>query len=120
MLRGIEIYKGKRIFYGMGSLFWQVGGPQWWPDAWYDGVVAVGKYREGHESEIQLHPISLQDQPGQTRPRSLQGTPQLASGGTAHRILENLRRMSAQYGTKIAIDGDMGIIRIGAEGSPES
>lgn len=115
VLRGIEIYKGKPIFYGMGSLFFQLGDMGYhWPQAWYDSVVAVSRYRDGHLSELRLYPISLNDPPGKPIPRSLQGTPRLAAPKAAHRILQRLQRISAQYGTDILVENDMGIIRVDA------
>lgn len=112
VLRGIEIYKGKPIFYGMGSLFFQLGDlgiPL--PQTWYHSVVAVSKYRGGHVSEVRLYPISLKIPPGQPLPRSLDGTPRLASPHAARQILERLQQSSAHYGTKIVIQNNIGIIR---------
>ena len=112
VLRGIEIYQGKPIFYGMGSLFFQLGdlGIQF-PPTWYDSVVAVSEYRGSHVSEMRLYPISLNEPPGHPPLRSLEGTPRLASPDGARHILERLQHASAQYGTKIAIQNNIGIIR---------
>lgn len=112
VLRGIEIYQGKPIFYGMGSLFFQLGdlGIQL-PQTWYDSVVAVSQYRGGQVSEVRLYPISLNPPAGQPLPRTLEGTPRLASPRAARHILETLQQASAQYGTTIAIRDGIGIIR---------
>ncbi len=112
VLRGIEIYKGKPIFYGMGSLFFQLRDLDiQFPPPWYESIVAVNQYRGGHLSEVRLYPISLSAPPGQPVLRSLEGTPRLASPRTARQVLESLQQASSRYGTKIAIQNGIGIIR---------
>jgi poly-gamma-glutamate synthesis protein (capsule biosynthesis protein) len=68
VLRGIEIYKGKPIFYGLGSLFFEVDLFKW-PADWYDSAVAVTKYRNGSAAEVRLYPVLLRA-PGGVEPRS--------------------------------------------------
>jgi len=41
-----------------------------------------------------------------------EGRPVVADGENAGRILERLRRLSAEYGTKIDVDGGIGIVRL--------
>ena len=110
-LRGIEIYKGRPIFYGLGSLFFDIRIPGLdLPPAWFDSVVALSTFRDGRVSEIRLYPIVLR-RGGEDAPRGIAGAPRLAKGADARRILAELQRQSAPYGTQIIVQGDIGVIR---------
>lgn len=141
-LRGIEIYKGRPILYGMGVFFIsadvkmlqetafrvfpdstghapppappqpgvspravRAGGN---PASWYDGVVAVTNYDNGTAKSVTLYPLDV----GNTNDPARRGIPHLADAPTAQRILSNLQRDSAPFGTKIMIEGSVGVIRI--------
>ena len=136
-LRGIEIYKGKPILYGMGVFFIKgeikalqetafrvfpdstghappprpaersvrAGGN---PASWYDGVVAVTDFEDGKAKTVRLYPLDV----GNTYEPARRGNPHLADPETAQRILSNLQRDSAPFGTKIVIEGSVGVIRI--------
>jgi poly-gamma-glutamate synthesis protein (capsule biosynthesis protein) len=108
VLRGIEIYNGKPIFYGLGSLFFELGRD--WPREWFDSAVAVSEFRGGRVAEVRLYPIVL-GAPVEARARLEQGVPHLATGADARRVLEALQRASQRYGTRIQIEGAVGIIR---------
>jgi hypothetical protein len=114
-LLGVEIYKGRPIFYGMGSLMFQVGDKNrqfrgfTLPEAWYDGAVAVSQYERGRVATIRLYPFvqNLADD-------RLQGTPRSPSHDDAQRILKRIQAASTQFGTRIDIEGDVGVIRVAA------
>ena len=137
-LRGIEIYKGKPILYGMGlfTLRAMIKASQEtvfraWPDAtghapkpgasggsgggggtppkWLQGVVAAVDYAaDGREQAVRLYPIDLQH----TAEGGTRGVPHLAKGDVAAQILADLQTDSMPFGTQIEIEGDMGVIRI--------
>lgn len=137
-LRGVEIYKGRPIFYGQGVFFIKgeikalqetalkvfpdpVTGkapapkpeersvrPGGNPASWYDSMVAVTDFDNGAAKVIRLYPLDV----GNTYDRSRRGNPQLADPQNARRILANLQRDSAPFGTRIEIDGSVGVIRI--------
>lgn len=115
-LLGVEIYKGRPIFYGMGSLMFQVGDKHrqfrgfTLPEAWYDGAVAVSEYKAGRVAVIRIHPFvqNLEDD-------RLLGTPKSPSHEDAQRILKRIQAASVQFGTKIDIEGDVGVIRVAAK-----
>jgi poly-gamma-glutamate synthesis protein (capsule biosynthesis protein) len=143
-LRGIEIYKGRPIFYGMGVFFIngeikrsQQDAFQAFPDprtgkaptpepaeksvpagksvtpggnpaSWYDGLVAAVDYHDGRATRVRLYPLDV----GNTYDVTRRGIPHLADPQTARRILENLQKWSAPFGTHITIDGSVGIISI--------
>ncbi len=136
-LRGVEIYKGKPVLYGLGAFFLngeikaiQQTALQVWPDAsghapppapeersvrhggnppsWYDGVVAVTEFEDGRPRLLKLYPLDL----GNTYDRTRRGIPHLADPANARRILEALQADSRPFGTKIDIDGSVGLVRI--------
>jgi poly-gamma-glutamate synthesis protein (capsule biosynthesis protein) len=117
IIGGIEIFKGRPIFYGLGSLFLDFGGDRvldapsgekiYVPDSWFDGVVPVCTFTAGRLKRIDLHPIVLESRAGE---RS--GSPSLAHGDRARSILQKLQELSAPFGTKIDIVGDIGVITV--------
>jgi poly-gamma-glutamate capsule biosynthesis protein CapA/YwtB (metallophosphatase superfamily) len=138
VLHGVEIYKGKPIFYGLASFFFEMElghvtnpdnleeinldmtpltYPEYvrsrfpgFPRDWFDSVVAVSEFRGGQVREIRLYPLTL------TRDRGPiphpQGMPKPATGDDARRILAELERDSAPFGTKITIENNVGIIKV--------
>ncbi len=116
VLGGIEIYKGKPIFYSLGSLFFEFGGTRSYKvpggmllrfsDAWFQTAVPVVTYRRGEVSEIRLYPMSIESSHAPT-----DGRPRPADPEEARQILLRLRAMSAVYGTRIEIANGVGIIR---------
>jgi poly-gamma-glutamate capsule biosynthesis protein CapA/YwtB (metallophosphatase superfamily) len=137
VLRGIEIYKGRPIFYGLGSFFDDLeldrAPPQHEtflkmglnPDEvtyseylnirfkggaipGLESVVAITDFDGDHLKQVRLYPILL------NRPGHQLGIPYLAPPEQARKILQNLIDMSAQFGTHIDIEGSVGIIRLPA------
>ncbi len=116
VLGGIEIYKGKPIFYGLGSLFFDFHGKRTYitptgqtmrfPDAWYETVIPVTRYAHGKLAEIRLYPFAIDSTDGPSG-----GMPKVAPPAEAKIILENLKTMSAAFGTHIGIENGVGVIR---------
>jgi poly-gamma-glutamate synthesis protein (capsule biosynthesis protein) len=114
-LGGIEIYRGRPIYYSLGSLFLLFCGDRTYrgpdgqikqlPDEWYETVVPVARFERGQLAEIQLHPAVIQSQPG-----PLCSVPRPADRTEARRILERIRERSTPFGTEIVIRGNLGII----------
>jgi poly-gamma-glutamate synthesis protein (capsule biosynthesis protein) len=118
VLRGIEIYKGKPIFYGLGEFFRQMDvvglaglgrgrGDENSPPIKYDSIVALTRYEGGRVAEIRLHPLELTDDVRMAR----RGIPRTASAAGAQRILSRLQKLSAPLGTTITVEGNIGVIR---------
>jgi hypothetical protein len=115
VLGGIEIYKGKPIFYSLGSLFFDFRGKRTYttptgqvmnfPDGFFQTVIPVTRYAHGKIDEIRLYPFAIQV----GGPAG--GMPRPAAPDEARRILENLKSMSAAFGTKISIQNGIGVIR---------
>jgi poly-gamma-glutamate capsule biosynthesis protein CapA/YwtB (metallophosphatase superfamily) len=139
VLRGVEIYKGKPIFYGLGDFFremdWTVADlgryrsvgadllatdktdaevaveswsrPQLRQAINFESMIAGSRYDDGRLVEIRLHPTELRHE----GPISRNGIPRIAPPEIARRILERVQALS-KLGTTIAIDGNVGVIRV--------
>ena len=137
ILRGIEIYKGKPIFYSLGNfammnnsldavpadMYEQYGvapgsatvpellqarGERSFSDPrLYESVIAISRYEGGRVAEIRLYPIDL----GATEQGAGRGVPRMADAAFGRRILERLQRLSEPFGTTITIEKGIGIIR---------
>jgi poly-gamma-glutamate synthesis protein (capsule biosynthesis protein) len=141
--RGIEVYNGKPIVYGLGNFIIQndtvarvpqdamvVHGlaydstpadfydarrppaarrPSDGTDPHYQSAVVVVSFKGDTLREIALHPIEF----GHGLPRSQAGRPVLATGAGARETLERFQRLSAPFGTQVAIEGDTGVVRPG-------
>jgi poly-gamma-glutamate synthesis protein (capsule biosynthesis protein) len=146
LLRGIEIYKGKPIFYGVASFSFSgrsgglgnagrggqppapaqpttsaqpprpptqpsneylrplPGGGE--PLSMWECIFATTEWAGGKLKEIRIYPIDLSaagDKP--------KGPSAFASPALAKKILEEMRRISAPFGTNVQIEGEVGIIR---------
>lgn len=115
VLNGIEIYKGKPIFYSLGSLFFPFGQRRTFitaagekltlPDESFESVVPVTTYQHGKVSEIRLYPIAIDASAGPAA-----GSPFLAPPEQARRILERVKSFSLRFGTEMRIENGMGLI----------
>jgi poly-gamma-glutamate synthesis protein (capsule biosynthesis protein) len=147
VLRGVEIYHGKPIFYGLSSLvnYWSTGNPPLsaylghhlnpfdteytGTDLDYDGAafrLAIpidfdSVFGECKYQDGKLTEVILHpiDQ-GYDLPQADRGTPRAAHGAAAQRILQHLQDLSKPFGTTIAIVGETGVIRVdpGQAGKP--
>jgi poly-gamma-glutamate synthesis protein (capsule biosynthesis protein) len=125
-LRGVEIYKGKPIFYGLGLFFFKPqlmgggeSGERAWPEdgypslpdprpnnppGWYDSVLAISDFESAKLKAVRLYPIDLANsQPSR-------GLPHFATGARAQEILARLQRDSAPLGTRIVVENGVGVI----------
>lgn len=140
-LRGIEIYQGKPIFYSLGNFIFQNESVAWVPPEGYrrfgldhdqtpgdffdaradsdkrgfpadpvfwQSVVGVCRYQARELKEIKLYPVDI----GFGRPIPQRGRPVLAQGQVAQDILTWMQQVSEPFGTDIAIEGEIGIIRL--------
>jgi len=134
VLRGIQIYKGKPIFYGMGEFYYQwqhmdssLMSGSWGQDAlrgdsdvanrvsatWrpinFESMVAESRYDKGKLVEVRLIPTSG----AWDGPISQLGLPRLAAPALAQKILARVQQLSKPFGTTITIENNVGVIRIG-------
>ena len=139
VLRGIEIYKGRPIFYSLGNFFFENETVRYRPaaeyrgvnlpvnsstvdyydyrqrtqggyftlDAWFwETVVALPRFETGVLREIRLLPVTL----GYDTPRSRRGRPMLAGLELGRKIIDDLARLSAPFGTSIRFEDGVGVI----------
>lgn len=133
VLRGIEVYHGKPILHGLGDFFYQCELIERAPSEFYEKFGDLGEkavtadgfdYREeqggilgekdpdcyetvfvkfgmekGCLKWMRLYPVQLNFQAS----RSKKGFPELADGEEGIRILEKVRELSKEWGTKIEI-----------------
>jgi poly-gamma-glutamate synthesis protein (capsule biosynthesis protein) len=129
-LQGVEIYKGKPIFYGLSAFVFQsdlqlsssqkqildaprderpnccaLGNPEG-----EEGMVATSHFEGGRLVEIRLYPVDLGL--GNQRPMSRMGIPMTPTPEIAQRILTEMQELSKPFGTKIEIKDNIGIIRV--------
>jgi hypothetical protein len=132
-LQGIEIYKGKPIFYDLGEFVLHeilVEGSDVPPGMTpieaeelptdrlaqpytLSSVMATSKYQDGKLVEVRLYPLDLGV--GKNRPWSNMAIPQMASPELAQDILTKVQEYSAPFGTKISIENGVGVIRVPPE-----
>jgi len=138
-MQGIEIYKGRPIFYNHGNLgvarFGRDDSPPnpgnltntergeltW---AWIQGennsmaYLANSRYQDGKLVEIRIYPADLGlGEP--RRPLSRANIPLTPTPEKARAILERLQKYSEPFGTKISIENNIGIIRVPPEATEE-
>jgi poly-gamma-glutamate synthesis protein (capsule biosynthesis protein) len=123
-LHGVEIYKDKPVFYGLSNFVFQFG-IQYGASgdilanekglsllenpASNESILAVSQYDGGRLVEVRLYPVDLG---GARRPISLMGIPMMAPPEMARTILAKMQEWSHAFGTKIAIEGSVGVIRL--------
>jgi poly-gamma-glutamate synthesis protein (capsule biosynthesis protein) len=125
LLHGIEIYRGRAIFYDLGNFIYNVPPTLTYidePMAW-ESVVASVRIQEKRVQSISLRPVVLNTigdgQPDVRDPYAnneflhTRGLPTPAAGARAGYILERVADASKPFGTKISVAGDVGTITVG-------
>ena len=85
-------------------------------DLWYQSVVTTSRFEKGRLAEIRLHPVDL----NYAARGADRGVPRLATPEVARTILERLQRLSQPFGTRIAIEQGVGVIRPAANAPSEA
>ncbi len=136
-VRGVEIYNGRPIFYSLGNFIFQLDllepvasdlyeqykmdpvsatdaefNAMWnalvfGGDVWYQSVVTTTRFEKGHVAEIRLTPVDLR----YTARGADRGVPHPADPAVAKTVLQRVQRLSQAFGTKIAIENGIGVIR---------
>ena len=141
LLRGIEIYKNRPIFYSLGNFIFQNESVLWLPDESYRRFNLTHEHTPGDYLDTRsgggarafagdpvfwqsvvavcnyqggdLREIVLHPiDMGHGRPIPQRGRPVMAEGEIAQQTLHWLQEVSKPYGTEITIEGDTGYIRL--------
>ena len=141
-LRGVEIYKGKPIFYSLANFVFQNETIDPMPSDHYEqfdlpatalaadlydarfknGTTGFPSSSVWYESVIavptfrgtQVSEIVFHPiELGHKAPRSQRGTPRLADAATGHVIIERLAKLSNDLGTRIRVENGVGVWRAG-------
>jgi poly-gamma-glutamate synthesis protein (capsule biosynthesis protein) len=128
-LRGIEIYKGKPIFYGISNFVTMFG--QQFGTGGYDilanersksylldpltmqTILTTTRFEGGKLKEIRLYPA---DDGDASRPVSQIGIPLTPTPEFAQNTLKRLQELSKPFGTTISIEDNVGVIRVSENG----
>ena len=131
VLRGLELYKGRPIFYSLGDFIYQYRTPERIPvdlihqrdiemprpqnvsvfdlresQEVLESVMVRMTLNQGKLKRIQLLPVTIDDE------GPLYGVPRLASTKRGAEILALMQKLSAPYGTKITIKGWYGEVQL--------
>jgi poly-gamma-glutamate capsule biosynthesis protein CapA/YwtB (metallophosphatase superfamily) len=124
LLHGIEIYRGKPIFYDLGNFIYNVPPTLYYiaePMSW-ESVVAQVRFEGGKAASISLRPVVLnyvgEGQPDIHDPHAAnrflwtRGLPSPAAGARAGYILERVARLSREFGTRVEVRGERAEVRL--------
>ncbi|WP_404294891.1 CapA family protein (plasmid) [Microvirga sp. RSM25] len=140
-LRGIEIYKGRPIFYSLGNFIFDnlqtVEGADYFDEfgmnpkvdtvadllveamkefpgaVYYESIITVSRFEQNQLAELRLYPVEL----GYSKRLANRGVPCLAPMPQAEAILRRLQKLSKPFGTEITIENGVGVIRLNTVGT---
>ena len=107
-LHGLEIYRGRPIFYGLGSfIFHSITKPGFYrPEVWQT-VLADLVVRGDRLVSVRIRPLLLNELGfNPARHNETRGLPTTATGADARRVLDTFARQSAEFGTTLRYEGD--------------
>jgi poly-gamma-glutamate capsule biosynthesis protein CapA/YwtB (metallophosphatase superfamily) len=113
-LHGIELYRGRPIFYGLGSfIFHTITKPgHYAPEVW-QSVLADLTFADGRLRAIRLRPVVLNETGHDpSRFNQTRGAPETAAGEAARQVLARLAAQSRPFGTELIIEGDTALVRL--------
>jgi poly-gamma-glutamate synthesis protein (capsule biosynthesis protein) len=110
ILQGIEVYRGRPIFYDLGNFLYQSPGADnpYGPETWRS-VIADCRFDGDTMTSATLTPITLNPE-GLNGPGDFEtkGRPAIANGDSARSILDHVSQMSAPLGTQIRVADGVG------------
>lgn len=124
LLHGVEIYRGRPIFFDLGNFIFQAPPPDILLDEpmnW-ESVVAYVEFQGRNLQSIKFRPIA-QNKIGEGQPDmhdehtnnlflQTRGLPKPVTGEQAHYILERLANLSRPFGTTVMVKGDTAEIKL--------
>ena len=127
ILHGVEIYRGRPIFFDLGSFIFQLSPKDIRLDEpiLWESVVAYVDFQGKNLQSIRFRPIAqnkigqgqadTQDEHTNNLFLQTRGLPSPATGEQAHYILERLADLSRPFGTTIEVKGDTAAIKLKSE-----
>ena len=125
LLHGVEIYRGKPIFYDLGNFIYNLPATLTYidePMSW-ETAVAYVEFAAGRLQAVSLRPVVMnpigEGQPDTHTPYAdneflhTRGLPAPATGARAGYILQRLADASKPFGTRMEIRGDSATIAVG-------
>ncbi len=126
LLHGVEIYRGKPIFYDLGNFIFQVPPTEIVLDEpinW-ESVVAYVDFQGKTLTSVKFRPVAqnkigegvadFKDEHTNNLFLQTRGLPKPATGEQAHYILERLADLSRPFGTNVVVNGDTAEIKLKA------
>jgi poly-gamma-glutamate synthesis protein (capsule biosynthesis protein) len=99
--RGVEIYKNKPIFYSFGNLIFGHS-----HDYWMDNYLARLTLTKQGVTQVEILPVAGKG--------TNLAQPYLLEGAEARALLEDIQARTAKLDTRMEIEGNRGVIRIGS------
>jgi hypothetical protein len=139
-IKGVEIYKGRPIFYGLSGFVFHENLVEMDPRVYLaqddnplnpkktalevgevdterqnqpislEALLARMRYDNGKLVEVRIYPVDLGAD--KTRSWSRQGVPMTPAPAKAREILERLQKLSEPFGTRMDIENGIGVIRL--------
>jgi poly-gamma-glutamate capsule biosynthesis protein CapA/YwtB (metallophosphatase superfamily) len=115
LLQGVEVYKGRPIFYSLGNfVFHTFRAPKYTDDRIWESMVARCEFKgDGTLKSVRMAPIAMGGEEAMADrtfgiPRD---APRRVGAAYGTKILERVKRLSATFGTEVAIaDGEATIL----------
>lgn len=105
---GVELYQGKPIFWGMGSLIFAFGGRRAYvapggqrmtlPEDWFTSIVATVHFDRTRAATVAVYPVALESSTAAS-----DGMPHLLTGAAAKAVLQRFQERSARFGTMVEV-----------------
>lgn len=124
LLHGVEIYRGRPIFFDLGNFIFQVPPPDTLLDEpiLWESAVAYVEFKGRNLQSIRFRPIA-QNKLGQGQPDThdehtdnlflrTRGLPKPATGEQAHYILQRLSDLSRPFGTTVVVTGNAAEVKL--------
>ena len=124
LLHGVEIYRGRPIFYDLGNFIFQYPPPNPTMDSniVWESVVATAEFRNKQLESVTIRPLTM-NKIGQGEPdmkdsrninlyRQTRGVPTPATGEQARFIFRRLSELSRPFGTTLEVNGDIAKISL--------
>jgi poly-gamma-glutamate synthesis protein (capsule biosynthesis protein) len=101
--QGIEIYKGKAVYYSLGNFAFDW---QFLRNSMKEGMIAYASFENGAAVKYSFVPVRREDDSNDVAPLPLD-----SQAGAA--VIETVRRLSQPFGTKVEVMGDEVVVSAG-------